>query len=69
MNTLDIPISAGIDQNPAEIGRVALLMLHSLITNSARGIPTIFRQLRVEGSWIDGNSLPEKGGTPPATIS
>lgn len=59
-NVLDIPVDAGINQNPEEIGRVALLMLHSLLTDSARGIPRILRQLLVQGTWIDGASLPPK---------
>lgn len=59
-NTHDISISAGIDQQPAEIGRVALLMLHSLITDHARGVSGIFRQLLVEGSWVGGDSLPDR---------
>jgi LacI family transcriptional regulator len=57
---LDIPIDAGIDQHPEEIGRVGLLMLNSIITDGARGIPNIFRQNLVEGSWVDGKSLPDK---------
>lgn len=57
---LDMPISAGIDQQPEEIGRVALLMLNSLINDGARGIPPIFRQILVEGAWVDGPSLPPK---------
>ncbi len=60
VNIQDISIAAGINQNPAEIGRVALLMLHSLITDHARGVPGIFRQLLVEGSWVDGDSLPDR---------
>jgi LacI family transcriptional regulator len=59
-NVMDIPIDAGIQQNPAEIGRVALLMLHSLITDNACGIPAIGRQLLVEGAWADGASLPDR---------
>jgi LacI family repressor for deo operon, udp, cdd, tsx, nupC, and nupG len=60
LNIHDLPVSAGIDQNPMEIGKVALLMLHSLITDHERGIPGIFRQLLVKGTWIDGESLPDK---------
>ena len=60
-NIMDIPVSAGIHQNPEEIGRVALLMLHSLITDNARGIPKIARQLLVEGDWVNGASLPDRG--------
>jgi DNA-binding LacI/PurR family transcriptional regulator len=56
----DIPNSAGIDQHPEEIGRVGVLMLNSLINDGARGIPDIFRQILVEGSWVDGASLPSR---------
>lgn len=59
---LDVPISAGIDQHPEEIGRVALLMLNSLINDGAMGTPPIFRQILVEGSWVDGPSLPDRSG-------
>lgn len=59
---LDIPISAGIDQHSEEIGRVGLLMLNSLINDGARGIPRIFRQILVEGSWVYGPSLPNRQG-------
>jgi DNA-binding LacI/PurR family transcriptional regulator len=59
---LDVNIDAGIDQHPEEIGRVGFLMLNSLINDGARGIPTIFRQILVEGSWVDGASLPDRRG-------
>lgn len=59
-NVMDIRIPAGIHQNPEEVGRVALLMLHSLITDHAPGIPPIPRQLLVEGRWVDGPSLPPR---------
>jgi DNA-binding LacI/PurR family transcriptional regulator len=57
---LDAKADAGIDQHPEEIGRVGFLMLNSLINDRSRGIPDIFRQILVEGSWVDGSSLPEK---------
>ncbi|MEO8614127.1 MAG: LacI family DNA-binding transcriptional regulator [Luteolibacter sp.] len=57
---LDIPIAAGIDQHSEEIGRVGLLMLNSLINDGARGTPPIFRQILVEGSWVDGDTLPDR---------
>ncbi len=57
---LDAKADAGIDQHPEEIGRVGFLMLNSLITDRARGIPDIFRQILVEGSWEDGSSLPAR---------
>ena len=47
-------------QHPEEIGRVGLLMLKSLINDGARGIPPIFRQIQVEGSWSDGDSAPPR---------
>lgn len=57
---LDAKADAGIDQHPEEIGRVGFLMLNSLINDRSRGIPAIFRQILVEGSWVDGNSLPDR---------
>lgn len=57
---LDTTVDAGIDQHPEEIGRVGFLMLNSLINDGSRGIPKIFRQILVEGSWVDGSSLPDK---------
>lgn len=59
---LDSPITAGIDQHPYEIGRVGFLMLNSLINDGAFGIPSIFRQILVEGSWVGGESLPQRAG-------
>lgn len=59
-SVLDTNIDAGIDQHPEEIGRAAVLMLNSLINDAASGIPSIFRQLLVEGAWVDGSSLPDR---------
>jgi LacI family transcriptional regulator len=53
-------ISAGIDQNSYEVGRVAMLMVISLINDFAQGIPPIFRQILVEGKWIDGPECPTR---------
>lgn len=57
----DTAISAGINQHPEEIGRVGMLLLNSLINDRDTGVPTIYRQSLVEGSWIDGDSLPHPG--------
>lgn len=57
---LDAVADAGIDQHPEEIGRVAFLMLNSLINDGARGIPAIPRQNLVQGSWVDGGTLPDR---------
>lgn len=60
---LDGGSDAGIDQHPEEIGRVGFLMLNSLISDRSRGIPSIFRQILVEGSWVDGASVPDAPGS------
>ncbi|MEZ0215881.1 MAG: LacI family DNA-binding transcriptional regulator [Rariglobus sp.] len=60
MTVLDCPINAGIYQNPQEIGRVAVLMLQSLINDNDRGIPAVSRQVLIEGAWVEGSSLPVK---------
>ncbi len=57
---LDANCDSGIDQHPEEIGRVGFLMLNSLINDGAKGIPSIFRQNLVAGSWVDGTSLPRR---------
>ncbi|MCU0796567.1 MAG: LacI family transcriptional regulator [Akkermansiaceae bacterium] len=57
---LDAKADAGIDQHPEEIGRVGFLMLNSLMNDRAKGIPPIFRQILVEGSWVNGQSLPHR---------
>lgn len=57
---LDTPIDAGIDQNPKEIGRTAMLAVISLINDNDCGIPQICRDLLVEGRWVNGKTLPQK---------
>ena len=60
---LDCPVTAGIDQNSREIGRSAVQMLHALIKDGALGLPRIHRELLVKGTWVDGDSLPERGSS------
>lgn len=60
-NVADIAVPAGIDQHPAEIGRVGVLLLHSLLTNHEQGVPAKPRQVLVDGTWVDGASVPERG--------
>jgi LacI family transcriptional regulator len=60
LTVLDCPIDAGIYQNPEEVGRVAVLVLISLISDHDLGIPRIPRQILVKGKWVDGASLPPK---------
>ena len=57
-NVRDMPVDAGIDQNPEEIGRVSTLALMSLIHDSDLGIPEFTREILVRGKWVDGKSLP-----------
>lgn len=59
-SVLDGNADAGIDQNAQEIGRVAFLLLLSLMNDGARGIPPIFRQILIEGAWVDGSTLPDR---------
>jgi LacI family transcriptional regulator len=60
MTVLDCPIAAGINQNPEEIGRVAVLTLQSAINNNDCGIPPVSRHVLIGGSWVDGASLRTK---------
>ena len=57
---VDIPVSAGINQNSEEIGRVAVETLISLINSNDRGRPTVPRRILIEGTWVDGASLPNR---------
>jgi DNA-binding LacI/PurR family transcriptional regulator len=61
--------TAGIVQNLEEVGRVAMLMLISLINDHDRGIPEIARQLLVKGRWVDGPSLPDRNQTTPTPLT
>jgi DNA-binding LacI/PurR family transcriptional regulator len=58
LSILDGEASAGIDQRPEEIGRVAILLVSSLMNDQALGVPSVFRQILIEGCWTDGNTLP-----------
>ena len=60
LSVLDGNADAGINQNSHEIGRTAVQLLISLINHNERGIPNICRELLVEGSWVNGCTLPQK---------
>lgn len=62
-NALRNPDTAGIMQNLEEVGRVAMLMIISLIGDHDRGIPEIARQVLVKGRWVDGATLPPRSGS------
>ncbi|KAF0095894.1 MAG: LacI family transcriptional regulator [Puniceicoccaceae bacterium 5H] len=57
-SVLDGHADAGINQNPREIGRVAVLQLLTLIHDNDRGPKELYREILVKGSWVDGASLP-----------
>jgi hypothetical protein len=56
---IDIPVSAGMNQNSEEIGRVAVETLISLIDSNDRGKPTIPRRILVEG-YLDQRRFPAR---------
>lgn len=60
LNLADCRIEAGIDQNPHEIGRRALLQLLSLMQDHDRGIPERPHETLIKGRWVDGPSLPRR---------
>ena len=64
---LDGGLDSGIDQNPEEIGRVAMETLAALIHNNLRGIPSIVRHTLVMGRWVNGTSLPPRPVADPAS--
>jgi DNA-binding LacI/PurR family transcriptional regulator len=55
----DVPVDAGINQNPEDIGRIAVQMLVSQINLSERGVPGVPCRTLVESSWQGGNSMPD----------
>lgn len=56
----DVPVDAGINQNPEEIGRIAVQMLVSQINLNERGEPGAPCRTLVESFWQDGQSLPPR---------
>lgn len=60
LGILDCPISAGIHQNPCEIGRIGIQQLVSLLSGNVRGLLAIGQDVLVKGTWTDGSSLPRR---------
>jgi DNA-binding LacI/PurR family transcriptional regulator len=54
----DIPVDAGINQNPKAIGRAAVEMLVAQINRNDRGVPEAPCRTLVESLWQDGKSMP-----------
>ena len=59
-SVLDGGADAGIFQNSVEIGKAAVETLVALINYSQTGIPSLYRQVLIEASWVDGSSLPPR---------
>lgn len=67
LSVLDGNVDSGIDQNSIEIGRVASSTLASLIHQNERGVPQTCRRILVEGTWVDGKSVPAAKARPTAS--
>jgi DNA-binding LacI/PurR family transcriptional regulator len=59
-STLDIPLTAGVDQHSEAVGRIAVEMLVKQINVNERGEPRDPVRILVESRWQDGSSLPAK---------
>jgi len=57
-----IPHLAGIHQNSFDIGKTAVDVLVSQVHDNRRGIPKLPTFTLVDGSWVDGPSVPWKTG-------
>jgi LacI family transcriptional regulator len=55
---------AGVRQNCEAVGAIAIGLLADRIRNNMCGIPEIPTRTLVEGSWIDGKSLPRSDRSP-----
>ena len=51
---------SGIDQHPFEIGKTAVENLISMINHDIRGLPAVCRTSLIEGTWVDGTTLPPR---------
>lgn len=60
MSILDTEVDAGIYQNSEEVGRVAVLLLISLLNDNDYGVPAKFREVLIKGDWVDGSCLPQR---------
>lgn len=59
-NVTEIPVAAGINQLPEEIGKAGVSLLNSFIEGIECGVPKTPRQLLVGGIWVDGETLPDR---------
>ena len=66
--TYDVPVDAGINQNPKVIGRVAIETLVAQINRSEFGVPSVPCRILVESLWQDGKSMPPKNAVQTAAL-
>lgn len=52
---------AGIDQHMPELGAAAIDVLVQVMQANEFGIPALPRIVELDGSWVDGPSLPQRG--------
>jgi hypothetical protein len=56
---------AGVDPELADIGRTAIRMLDELLRETITRAAPRFRQVAVEGTWIDGEGVAPLAAIPP----
>ena len=56
----DVPVTAGINQESVEVGRMAVQMLVAQMRVNERGKPRTPCRILVEGRWQDGASMPPR---------
>jgi DNA-binding LacI/PurR family transcriptional regulator len=55
-----IPNYAGVDQRSVDVGAAAVDLIVAQLQRNERGIPSLPRTLLIEGSWVDGPSVPRR---------
>lgn len=60
---------SGIDQHSSDLGAAAARSLVGALQRDEFGVPTRQETLMIEGTWIEGASLPASKGTVPSTDS
>ena len=58
---------AGVDQHSADIGAAAAKHVISALHRDEFGLPRRPEMLMIQGTWVDGDSVPKHNGAAPAT--
>jgi LacI family transcriptional regulator len=61
---LDAPGTTGIDQSLDLIGAAAIDLLVSLINHHEKGVPSVPRVTKVQGTFVPGKTIRPASGTP-----